>query len=628
MAAFLNQQLTDAGWDALSAAAGGGRLTFYKMQAGSGAIVNDAAIPPMTQLVAPVTDIGITKYEIDGKGQITLYGNIASVNLPAGFTFTELGVFAAIEQPVAGLGGSPMPPSIVTTPPTTVTPDIPDPSAGTPVMYSYCNSYELSDYIPGSGETTDVVNTIQVTVRIDKAVTPVVNITAGQQLSITNIGPPEVGAGPWSYTQANVAYLKRLVQGPGILLLEDADTITVEQKQLTADLDLYVANGNPDISPNFSTLQNAIDYLGQFLIPTTIKARINMSGQTFNTAQRIILNHPNAQNITIQGPQNPALTGTSITSITGSAYNWSVTFGGFTDTSSVAVGNYAIVDRINATAANNEGLVTGFFLVTAVTAATITVKVPYSKASLPVSGVNSVRLTAISALIVTTVKNVGGFYASVYGISLFQYVGFVAGVIPDASLQAFACSGAASLKYVGAYGYIATNPTTPVNCIGIAAFAGVNCTSCACTYNGIGYTGGIAFMDGNISSHNQSRNFWMDGASNSGFYEGTSRGSASGEINLLVTGGNNFGMGYNPKGQTVLKLQQSGSHGIEVYSRSSAWSNNYMPYANIDIRGTPAGYYDLCVLSMGLAIISYIITGPKLFNIPVGQLSNDGSLIQ
>src|SRR4249919_1949522 len=99
MSAFLNQQLTNAGWDALSIALGGGRLTFFKMQAGSGTIANDAAIPPMTALVAPVCDIAITKYAIEGDGQITLFGNINSSQLDAGFTFRELGVFCTIENP-------------------------------------------------------------------------------------------------------------------------------------------------------------------------------------------------------------------------------------------------------------------------------------------------------------------------------------------------------------------------------------------------------------------------------------------------------------------------------------------------------------------------------------------------
>src|SRR6266576_1406248 len=198
---FLNQQLTNVGWDALATALAGGKLTFFKMQAGDGTIANDSAIPTMTQLVHPVCDIGIIKYQIDGQGQIEIFGNIASAQLDAGFTFRELGIFAAIEQHIVGLGGGP-PISFTSTPALSGVGGnvvIPDPSTGTPVMYSYCNSYANSDFIPGKGQTTDVVNTVQVYVKIDKAANITIQITAGQQMSVANIGAPTVCAGPWSY---------------------------------------------------------------------------------------------------------------------------------------------------------------------------------------------------------------------------------------------------------------------------------------------------------------------------------------------------------------------------------------------------------------------------------------------
>ena len=404
MSSFLNQQLTNAGWDALSIALGGGRLTFFKMQAGSGTISNDEAIPPMTQLVQPVCDLAITKYAIEGDGQITLFGNIASSTLDAGFTFRELAVFCTIENPILGLGGVPSGPNISVmqqeSPSVLANPVVPNPPAGTVVMYSYCNSYDTSDYIPGSGETTDVVNTIQVTIKIGQAPDVQINILEGQQLSIVNIGPPTVGAGPWSYTQANVAYMKRLVQGAAMSITEDADTITIGQRQLTMDLDLYVANGNPDISPHFSTIQKALDYLGQWLIPTNVFARIHVSAGTYvlQTDQPNYVNHPNSQSIIIQGPQNPSITGTGIGGIVGSSKNWSVNILGLPNTSSFHVNDWVIIDRVSGITSDNEALVCGFFQVTAVGTNQITVKIPHNKTSFSVTGTNSVRVTAISAL--------------------------------------------------------------------------------------------------------------------------------------------------------------------------------------------------------------------------------------
>lgn len=326
MSDFLNQQLTNVGWDALSTALGGGRLTFFKMQAGDGTIADDTAIPGMVGLVHPVCDIALVKYEIDGKGTITLFGNIASSTIDVGFTFRELGVFATIEQPIPGSGGVPVSgvTAVESAPIQQVgNPVVPTPSVGTPLMYSYCNSYDKSDYIPGKGETTDVVNSVQVTVVIDKAANIVINIVAGQQLSVTNIGAPTIGAGPWSYTQANVAYLKRLVAGPAIAVSEDANTITIGQKILANDLDLYVAIGNPDISPNFSTLAKALNYLGGFSIPSTIKARINMSAGVYTQPTQTTVNHPDGSQISILGAAPIQSTISAITNV--DANNFDVT---------------------------------------------------------------------------------------------------------------------------------------------------------------------------------------------------------------------------------------------------------------------------------------------------------------
>src|SRR4029077_14147931 len=124
--------------------------------------------------------------------------------------------------------------------------------------------------------------------------------------------------------------------GPMTDIHEDANTITIGQRQLTTDLDLYVANGNPDISPNFSSIQKALNYIGQYVIPTHIKARINVSPGTYTSPTPIVIDHPNSQSITIQGPQNATRVGTSL-SITGSANNWNMTVNGISDTSQFAV---------------------------------------------------------------------------------------------------------------------------------------------------------------------------------------------------------------------------------------------------------------------------------------------------
>src|SRR5271157_3021206 len=186
MALFENQELTNVGWDALSTALGGGRLTFYKLEGGDGTVA-DADLAAMTQLAGSVTDIPITNYRIDGEGQITLIGVLASDLLDHppgdidgiappgsnGFRFRELGVWAVIED-AGPFGGTPALAVKVISTPESRGPPIPPPITGpgtTPVLYSITNAGALADYIPGSGDAgaTDVVNTIEVTVVIDRA---------------------------------------------------------------------------------------------------------------------------------------------------------------------------------------------------------------------------------------------------------------------------------------------------------------------------------------------------------------------------------------------------------------------------------------------------------------------------
>jgi hypothetical protein len=632
MSAFLNQQLTNGGWDALSIALGGGRLTFYKMQAGSGSITNDAAIPAMTSLVAPVCDLAITSYVIEGDGQITLFGNISSAQLDAGFTFKELGVFATIEQPIVGKGGTPSGPNIqaiVQTPSTLANPVVPPPAEGTPLMYSYCNSYDASDYIPGSGETTDVVNTVQVTIKIDQAPDVQINILQGQTFSVANIGAPSVGAGPWSYTQANVGYFKRLVPGAAMLITEDTNTITIGQRQLTADLDLYVANGNPDISPNFSTIQKALDYLGQWLIPTTIQARIWVSAGVYNLTSAVNVSHPNGRSITIQGPQNATLNATSISSITGSTKNWSVTYAGIANTSSVHVNDYVIVDGTGGVTSANQALLCGFFKVTAVTANSVTLLVPYNKASFGVTGLNAARLTPITAIHVAP-KDVVGFLIGSYGLNILRYVGVVAAALPSISnTSGIICNGAATMSFCGCYGYDTVNNaqgTVVVHGILVGANGNVQMHSCASTKNQNGITtvaGGIISHELSAVSHNNAFGFWV-ASGQMVFVFGWSHCGGNGNLGIYITDAG-FILCHNtvPSGNVI--VHRNDNNGMYIVNKglmtlsgggSALVQNN-----------AGAGNYDVYVANYGMVTGSGNILGSRIFNLTVGQMSATGGLI-
>ena len=638
MSAFLNHQLTNVGWDALSTALGGGTLTFFKMQAGSGTIANDAVIPGMTGLVSPVYDIAITSYVIEGDGQITLIGNINSELLDAGFTFKELGVFATIQAPAAGFGGTPSGAGIQViqnAPETRANPIIPNPGVGVVLMYSYCNSYAASDYIPGKNESTNVVNTVQVTIKIAE-VQPVINILPGEgNFAVVNIGPPSVGPGVWSFTNANVANLKRLVAGAGMVLSEDTNTITVATKQLIGDLDLYVANGNPDISPNFSTIQNAMNYLGQFIIPTTIKARIHVSagtytmpvsGQSTGWQNHTEINHPNAQNITIQGPQNTSRTGTSVQSITGSAFNWTVTIGGISNTTEFAVNSYVIVDNINKATGNNHGTICGFFRVTAKTASTVSYFVPYYNTSFSVAGINTIQLTPIS-VIISPATNVQGFRVSPHGIGLLQYIGVVAQGSPTKRMAGINIEGNSVVKYCGAYNFDCNLNANNDNIVGgIQAMLGANVyvISCGATKCQNGFTaaatGGLVITRC-AASNNSLNGFWVDGAGSSHVWEGISYSAGNDWNGIMVSSGHVLLMHKTvPNGSMYTHINTS--NGILCYSRGTCQlaSGNFF---RIDGNGSS----DIRVSALGAFIGQADVTGSRVFSQSTGSISSDGSLI-
>ena len=91
----------------------------------------------------------------------------------------------------------------------------------------------------------------------------------------------------------------------GIEITDDGlappETIVIAQKKLKVDLDLFVSLGAPDIFPNFSTIQNAHNYLLDFYIPSNTYARINVSGETFISTVPIVINHPQGKQIYILG---------------------------------------------------------------------------------------------------------------------------------------------------------------------------------------------------------------------------------------------------------------------------------------------------------------------------------------
>jgi len=197
MSQFSYSVLTDIGWDTLSAALAGGKLSFLTMEAGDGPAATDAQMEAMTALQQYIMDIPITSYSDDGKGQLTLVGTLSSKFVATGFWFRELGVKANIDD-------------------------------GTEVLYCVCNCGALADWIPPSSDPTVVTQTLEIIVKIDRAANVVVNVVSGIETVAQNIGPATIGAGWYRDKIADTLYFKRFVNTPSIIVAETTDTVKAE----------------------------------------------------------------------------------------------------------------------------------------------------------------------------------------------------------------------------------------------------------------------------------------------------------------------------------------------------------------------------------------------------------------
>jgi hypothetical protein len=470
---------------------------------------------------------------------------------------------------------------------------------------------------------------VQVTIKIDQAQDVQINILAGQTFSVVNIGPPSVGAGPWSYTQANVGYFKRLVAGPMTDIHEDTDTITIGQKQLLADLDLYVANGNPDISPHFSTIQKALNYLGQYVIPTSIRARVNVSPGTYTSSTATVIDHPNSQSITIQGPQNTTYTGTSL-SITGSAYNWDMTIYGISDTSQFAVNYYAIIHYVGGVTNVSHALACGCHKVLAKTASSVTLRVMNPKTSFSVVGASSIVITPISVILTSDVVNIGPVYIGSYGVGLFQYMAIIASLAPTLATSAIFMAGASHLKFVGVSLWnVLLNDLGNNTCQSINAVANVACEFCAATYNQSGFVAsanGSYVLRGCVSNYHSFRGIWIESGAVTFVLDPTFVGGCTREGIALANNGYGAVQGGQPMGFVL--CHQNDDVGLICYGGGGlAFSSSQ---CNMWLQGNGLAsptHYDVVVQNYGLVNSSACITGTRIFNSPVGVINSTGGLI-
>jgi hypothetical protein len=386
---FDHSVLTDVGWDALTDAEAGELIEYLHMEAGDGTVSGDAEMYGLVALKSEKLDFPITGFSNDGNGQITLIGSLSSKNNPTGFYFREVGVKARV-------------------------------SGGPELLYCVANAGPVADWIPPSTEQSIVVQSVQIIVKIDRAPSVTVNVTPGLDVTCQNIGPGTVGPGWFRDKIGQICWFKRLVEGTLINFTETPDTITIDNPgadtaaniggsgagvgvfrdkdanqvlnlkrinspkatlsisetsdlisidvwQIDIDLDMWVYLGAPNVFPNFSTIQNALNYLSVYQIKPEKFVTIWVAAGIWTNSSRINIKHPQGAQIKIIGTADATINISGVTNIGGTNKTVRLT-GPANAFSSWAVGDFFFYDNQSS---NSGQCISGIWKVTAKTSNTI-----------------------------------------------------------------------------------------------------------------------------------------------------------------------------------------------------------------------------------------------------------------
>lgn len=305
------QIFTNAGLDMLGRANAGETLTISKIVIGDGVADEESDIYPLTVLIHQKAELTITRKTNLGGGKMLLSALVNEWELTGSpFALRELGVMAHVGTgegtgDVRSSEGPDVSPPIPPEPA-----PAPEPRVGESTDQLYCASNTLSDPPDTITPGGTVSHAFDITIVIDRATSVEVIIGDPTTVDCQNI-PPDATVGPGWYAQrvGNVFQFKRAVAGIGIELVESPDRVTIKQKILENNLDLYVPANHPRIPPahpeyGFATIMDAHNYLLQFTIPPDRTATINVYVGTFShtgTASAIQFSHPNSRQIVLKG---------------------------------------------------------------------------------------------------------------------------------------------------------------------------------------------------------------------------------------------------------------------------------------------------------------------------------------
>lgn len=211
MAAFINNDITDAGLLVLAKGAAGQKITYTKIVLGDGYLENGQTPRSLTDVVSPKAVIDITKLKVNTNGTVAVGGIFTNGQISDGFFYRELGLYA----------------------------EDPDPAVGE-VLYCYGNCGDLAEWIPPTGATI-VEKTIDIVTVI------------GTATNITAYIPADAYATKEDYeTYKAIVIAAQALANEAIEIARQAVQTSNEAKQTTIDL-------NKAVTQNTSKIQTLWD---------------------------------------------------------------------------------------------------------------------------------------------------------------------------------------------------------------------------------------------------------------------------------------------------------------------------------------------------------------------------------
>jgi hypothetical protein len=467
---WVNNTITANGTIAIAAAMAGTQLVITRVAVGSGIAAGQlfSQTALTNQQMNLVTVPPQVSANVVQPGEIVITATLDSAHVGATFSLTELGVFAT--------SGS-----------------------GPEQLIAYCQASSPYDSIAtGSGPSRlQVIEQIPIVVGVGASVN--ITVVAGNPIFI----PP-------------------VVAGPGIAVAAPTDSLgnilewIVSTPTIVNSTTLFVALGNNNVAPNFSSIPNAMSYLSGFSIPSNVRITISVAAGTY-TGSTVYISHVNASQIYISGPKNTDQSFTSAAITGGSQGNWTMVLSGVPNTAQIVVGGWIIIWAVSGLASWGEVICAGYYPVRAKTANTVTITNTFFRSTTfpAITGMVG-TFTPITAFLSPTQGTTGMTGVQIVnGIGGFSYIGINPNVVPPANTYAhglLVSGGYAVIDHCGAYAF--QNNTQQC-----AGFYSVNnstptfqyCASIQCN-NGFTNSGAQAAIIWCASCHHTSAGLYADTA--------------------------------------------------------------------------------------------------------------------